>query len=142
MFVGELQQRHAEAQRHSKLANQLGFLVQTQVPGLDQLDVVVSETQSTQAHGEPQHQQPRGGEPTGTTNHRVEVGDHIGEHNARQNRDATHGGGAALAQVRLGALLADLLPQAFRAESTDQHRSKEDRHQEAQCPTDNYLSHY
>src|SRR5699024_8578022 len=65
----------------------------------------------------------------------------IADEDAGDDGDAAHRRGAALAEVALRPLLADLLADALRGKSADEHRRQEDRHDEREGPAVDELSH-
>ena len=139
MLVRELEDKDAEDQRDDQLPDELGRLIQPQVPGLKQLDEVIGETERARAQCQKQHEQTRRGKTVVAGGDAVNPRRQVGHHDADDDGDTTHRRSTALPQVRLGAFLTDFLPLARIGEITDDGGGGENRNEEAHDSRDDDL---
>src|SRR5690606_26235108 len=136
--VGEHQREDREGGRDDELAQQLVAGAQPGAVLLGDLQVVIEEAHDPEPHGEEQHQHHRdaGARP------QHQVREEVADEDREDDRDAAHGGGAALGGVGGGAVVADELAVAAPLEHLDEQRGAEDGEQERDGSGDDDRDHW
>ncbi len=110
-------QRDGDAGRGERLPEELGARREAEVAALDDLDVVVGETDGAEGQGGEDGDPDEGVGGIGP--------EHGGQQNGDDDEDAAHGGRARLLQVRLRAVFADVLADLEFAQLLDDVRADE-----------------